>query len=134
MLGRPFVVESHAGGGGNIAFEMVASAHPDGHIILAGWDSVAINPALYPSVPYDPLRSFVPVIQTVRAAQVLVVRNELPARNLPEFLELTRKRTISLGMPGNGSIGYLDTEMIRSRSGADWTHVTSPHRVVHAAF
>jgi tripartite-type tricarboxylate transporter receptor subunit TctC len=77
-------------------------------------------------VPYDPLRSFLPVIQTVRAAQVLVVRNELPARNLPEFLELTRKRTISLGTPGNGSIGHLAAELIRSRSGADWTHV--PYR------
>ncbi|MBV1800314.1 tripartite tricarboxylate transporter substrate binding protein [Siccirubricoccus sp. G192] len=122
-LGQPFVIESHAGGGGNIAFEMVAAAKPDGHTILAGWDSVAINPSLYRSVPYDPLRSFAPVIQTVRTAQILVVRNGLPVRTLPEFLDLARQRTITLGTPGNGSIGHLAAELIKSRTGVGWTHV-----------
>jgi tripartite-type tricarboxylate transporter receptor subunit TctC len=125
-LGQAFVVESHAGAGGNIAFEMVASARPDGHTLLAGWDSVAINPALYRSVPYDPLRSFAPVVQTVRAAQVLVVRNGLPARSLDEFLDLARRRNLTLGTPGNGSIGHLAAELIRSRTGVGWTHV--PYR------
>ena len=126
FLGAPFVIESHAGAGGNIAFEMVATARPDGYTLLAGWDSVAINPAIYRSVPYDPLRDFAPVVQTVRAAQVLVVRPELPARDLAEFVALTRTRPITLGSPGNGSIGHLAAEMVKIRTGAAWTHV--PYR------
>ncbi len=126
LLGVPFVIESHAGAGGNIAFEMVASARPDGYTLLAGWDSVAINPAIYRSVPYDPLRDFAPVVQTVRAAQVLVVRPELPARDLAEFVALTRARPITLGSAGNGSIGHLAAEMVKIRTGAVWTHV--PYR------
>jgi tripartite-type tricarboxylate transporter receptor subunit TctC len=125
-LGQPFVIESHAGAGGNIAFELVANARPDGHTILAGWDSVAINPALYPSVPFDPLRSFAPVIQTVRAAQVLAVKPGLPAKTLAEFVALTQRQPVSLGTPGNGSIGHLAAELIRARTGAAWTHV--PYR------
>lgn len=126
FLGQPVVVENHGGAGGNIAFELVANARPDGHTILAGWDSVAINPSLYRNLAWDPLRSFAPVIQTVRAAQILVVRNEIPARTLREFLDLTRSRSISVGSSGNGSIGHLALELLRSRTGVTVTHV--PYR------
>lgn len=125
-LNQPVVVENHPGAGGNLAFEMAAQAAPDGHTLLVGWDSVAINPALYGRVPYDPLRDFAPVAQTVRAAQVLVVRPDLPAASLPEFLALARRRPVSLGSPGNGSIGHLASELLRTRAGAEWTHV--PYR------
>lgn len=126
VLGQPVVVENHAGAGGNLAFEAVARARPDGHTLLVGWDSLAINPAIYPRVAFDPLRDFAPVIQTVRTAQILVVRNDLPAATLAEFVELTRRSPISLGSPGNGSIGHLAAEMLKARSGAEWTHV--PYR------
>lgn len=122
-LGQPVPVENHAGAGGNIAFELVARTKPDGHMLLAGWDSLAINPALYPRVGYDPLRDFAPIIQTVRTAQLLVVRPGLPAASLPEFLDLTRRRAITLGSPGNGSIGHLAAELLKARAGAEWTHV-----------
>jgi tripartite-type tricarboxylate transporter receptor subunit TctC len=125
-LGQSVVVENHPGAGGNLAFEMVANAAPDGHTLLVGWDSVAINPALYGRVPYDPLRDFAPVAQTARAAQVLAVRPDLPADSLPEFLALSRRRPLSLGSPGNGSIGHLASELLRSRAGGEWTHV--PYR------
>lgn len=125
-LGQSVVVENHPGAGGNLAFELVANATPDGHTVLVGWDSVAINPALYPRVPYDPLRDFVPVVQTVRAAQALVVRPDLPAGSLTEFLALSGRRRVSLGSPGNGSIGHLASELLRSRAGGEWTHV--PYR------
>ncbi len=125
-LGQPVVIENHAGAGGNIAFEMVARARPDGHTLLVGWDSLAINPALYPRVGYDPLRDYAPVIQTVRTAQILVVRNALPAASLADFVALTRRSPVSLGSPGNGSIGHLAAEMLKSRSGAEWTHI--PYR------
>ena len=125
-LGQSVVVENHPGAGGNLAFELVAKAAPDGHTLLVGWDSLAINPALYGRVPYDPLRDFVPVVQTVRAAQALVVRPDLPADDLAGFLALSGRRRLSLGSPGNGSIGHLASELLRSRAGGEWIHV--PYR------
>jgi tripartite-type tricarboxylate transporter receptor subunit TctC len=125
-LGQPVVVENQSAAGGNLAFEHVARARPDGHTLLWGWDSLAINPALYGRVAYGPLRDFAPVVQVVRAAQVLVVRPDLPVRTLDDFLALTRSRTVTLGTPGNGSIGHLAAELLEARAGAAWTHV--PYR------
>jgi tripartite-type tricarboxylate transporter receptor subunit TctC len=120
------VVENQGAAGGNLAFEAVARSRPDGHTLLWGWESLAINPALYARVGYDPLRDFTPVAQVVRAAQLLVVRPDLPARTLAELLDLTRRRTVSVASPGNGSIGHLAAELLRTRTGASWTHV--PYR------
>ncbi len=125
-LGQPWVVENQGAAGGNLAFEAVARSRPDGHTLLWGWDSLAINPALYARVGYDPLRDFTPLAQVVRAAQLLVVRPDLPAHTLAEFLDLTRRRTVSVASPGNGSIGHLAAELLRTRTGASWTHV--PYR------
>ena len=125
-LGQPWLVENQGAAGGNPAFETVARSRPDGHTLLWGWDSLAINPALYARVGYDPLRDFTPVAQVVRAAQLLVVRPDLPARTLAEFLDLARRRALSVASPGNGSIGHLAAELLRARTGASWTHV--PYR------
>ncbi|MFC7476037.1 tripartite tricarboxylate transporter substrate binding protein [Dankookia sp. GCM10030260] len=125
-LGQPVVVENHAGAGGNIAFELVARARPDGNTLLVGWDSLAINPAIFPRVDYDPIRDFAPVIQTVRTAQLLVVRDGRGVASLAEFLDLARRRSLTLGSPGNGSIGHLAAALLRSRAGVEWTHV--PYR------
>jgi tripartite-type tricarboxylate transporter receptor subunit TctC len=125
-LGQPWLVENQGAAGGNPAFEAVARSRPDGHTLLWGWDSLAISPALYARVGYDPLRDFTPVAQVVRAAQLLVVRPDLPARTLAEFLDLARRRTVSVASPGNGSIGHLAAELLRARTGASWTHV--PYR------
>ena len=125
-LGQPWLVENQGAAGGNPAFEAAARSRPDGYTLLWGWDSLAINPALYARVGYDPLRDFTPVAQVVRAAQLLVVRPDLPARTLAEFLDLARRRTLSVASPGNGSIGHLAAELLRARTGASWTHV--PYR------
>lgn len=126
QLGQSVVVENIGGAGGNLAFEQVAHARPDGSVLLAGWDSLAINPSLYKGLTWDPLRSFVPVIQTVRAAQTIAVRNELDVTSFAGLVEAGRQRPISVGTPGNGSIGHLTLELARARSGLNATHV--PYR------
>src|SRR6185437_1155383 len=95
--------------GSNIAFALVAKAPADGYTILVGWDSLAINPSLYPSLPFDAARDFAPITQTIEAAQVLVVRPELGVATLAEFLALARARggKLSVASPGSGSIGHL---------------------------
>jgi tripartite-type tricarboxylate transporter receptor subunit TctC len=127
-LGQPILVENHPGAGSNIAFSLVAKSPPDGYTILVGWDSLAINPSLYPTVPYDAVRDFAPITQTVSAAQVLVVRPALGVASLAEFLALAKARggKLSVGSPGSGSIGHLAAELLKSRAGVAWMHV--PYR------
>ncbi len=127
-LGQPVVVENHGGAGGNIAFEMVANARPDGHTVLAGWDSVAINPAVYRNLGWDPLRSFAPVLQTVRAAQIIAVRPDLPPHDLAGLVALARTRPVTVGTPGNGSIGHLTLELLRTRLPGDVVLTHVPYR------
>lgn len=128
-LGRPVVVEARPGGGGNLAFEHVARAAPDGHTLLVGWDSLAINPALYPRLPYDVLRDFAPVAQTIAAPQALVVRADSPHRDLAGLIAASRaaRAPMSWASPGNGSIGHLTGEQFRALAGlGDFAHV--PYR------
>lgn len=129
-LGQPMVVEARPGAGGNIAFEAVARAAPDGTTLLIGWDSLLINPSLFGQVPYDPLRDFAPITQTVAAPQVLVVRAESPLRDLAAFLAKSRAGGVSFASPGNGSIGHLTGEafklMARGEGAGEMTHV--PYR------
>ena len=125
-LGQPVVVEARPGAGGNIAFEQVARAAPDGTTLLIGWDSLLINPSLFGHVPYDPLRDFAPITQTVAGPQVLVVRTESPLRDLAGFLATSRAGGASFASPGNGSIGHLTGEAFRLMAGGGMTHV--PYR------
>jgi tripartite-type tricarboxylate transporter receptor subunit TctC len=125
-LGQPMVVEARPGAGGNIAFEAVARATPDGTTLLIGWDSLLINPSLFGHVPYDPLRDFSPITQTVAAPQVLVVRTESPLRDLAAFLAKSRAGGVSFASPGNGSIGHLTGEAFKLMAQGDMTHV--PYR------
>ncbi|MDB5411763.1 MAG: tripartite tricarboxylate transporter substrate binding protein [Rubritepida sp.] len=130
-LGQPVVVEARPGAGGNIAFEAVAHAAPDGTVLLIGWDSLLINPSLFGRIGYDPLRDFAPITQTVAAPQVLVVRTESPFRDLAGFLAASRGAGVSFASPGNGSIGHLTGEAFKlmataGGSGGEMSHV--PYR------
>ena len=126
-LGRPVVVEACPGGGGNLAFEHVARAAPEGHTWLVGWISLAINPALQPRLPHDVLRDFAPVVQTIAAPHALVVCTGLPHQSLDALLAAHRRGPVSWASPGNGSIGRLTGERFRGLAGlGDFAHV--PHR------
>jgi tripartite-type tricarboxylate transporter receptor subunit TctC len=127
-LGQPVVAENHAGAGSNLAFEMVARARPDGHTLLVGSDPLTINPSLYRRVGYDPVRDFAPVVELVRAPQVLVVNPAHPASDLASFLRLAQQAggATTMGSQGNGSIGHLAGAVLTQRTGISFTHV--PYR------
>jgi tripartite-type tricarboxylate transporter receptor subunit TctC len=78
LIVQAIAIENNGAGGGDVAFEAVARAAPDGHTLLTGWDSLAINPAVYPRVAFDPLVDFAPIIHLVSGAEVLAVKPELP--------------------------------------------------------
>jgi len=127
-LGQNVVTENKPGAGSNIAFELVARAAPDGLTLLVGSDPLTINPALYPRVGFDPVRDFSPVIEAVRAPQVLVVHPSAPVRDVAGFIAWARQADgkLTLASQGNGSIGHLAGALFAQDAGLGFTHV--PYR------
>ncbi|MBI4195760.1 MAG: tripartite tricarboxylate transporter substrate binding protein [Betaproteobacteria bacterium] len=124
--GQQVVVENRAGSGGTIGLAAAAKAPADGYnIVLGQLANVAIAPALYPRLPYDPTRDLQPVTLVLSAPLILVAHPSLPAGNTKELLALARAKPddITFGSPGNGTTGHLAGEMIKSATGVRLTHV-----------
>src|SRR3954451_18031260 len=84
-LKQPILVDNKAGASGNIGTAEVARAAPDGYTLLLSSGPFSINPSLYRSLPFDPVKDFVPVAQIANTPSVLVVHPSTPARNMQEF-------------------------------------------------
>ena len=128
-FGRPFVVENVPGAGGAVAANMVARAVPDGHVLMFGDSgSLAINPALNPSLGYDPLKDFTPITALVTLPTILVIHPDVQARSLAEFIALAKSQPgkMSFGSAGAGSIHHLTFAIFAERVGIDLLHV--PYR------
>ncbi len=134
-LGQTVLVDYRAGAGGTVGAQEVARAAPDGHtLLLANTGTMVINPALYRKLPYDTLKSFVPIARTAQQPLALLVHPDVPARTLPEFLALLRKSPgrYNYGSAGNGGISHLVPEMLKSRTGTFMVHI--PYRGSAPAF
>jgi tripartite-type tricarboxylate transporter receptor subunit TctC len=128
-LGKPFVVENRPGGGTVIATAAVAKAPADGHTLLsASVTSLAVNPAVFKTLPYDPVKDFAPVALVATTPFVLIVNPSLPARNVAELIALARERpgALTYGSAGVGTPHHLYVEMIKRMTGIDLQHV--PYR------
>ena len=128
-LGETVVVDNRPGAGGSIAGAEVARAEPDGRTLFMGHvGTLAVNPALYPKLAYDPLKSFVPVAWVARVPNVLVVPAASPFRTLREFIDGVRaqpgRRTYSSG--GNGSAAHITMELLKLRAQLFMLHI--PYR------
>lgn len=120
-LGRQVVPENRAGGGGTLGAEMVAKADPDGHTLLFTSAAIAINPLLF-KVPYDTVKSFVPVAMMGNGPVVLTVHPGLPATTVKELIALAKKQPGKLvsAAAGAGSFMHLATELFRMMAGIDF--------------
>jgi tripartite-type tricarboxylate transporter receptor subunit TctC len=133
-LGQPFVVENRSGAAGNIGADAVAKAAPDGYTLLVSTNGpVAINQLLYGDIPYDPMKDLAPIALLVRAPQILVVGNEVPATDFKSFLAYAKANPgkMSYGSVGNGSASHLTMEDLKRKTGIDIVHV--PYRGFPAA-
>lgn len=125
-LGQPVVVENKAGSGGSIGMDAAARAEPDGYtLVTASSGPMAINPSLYPNLPYDPVKSFAAVMNVAAIPQVLVVAANSPATSVQQFVTNAKaaKGKFTFGSAGAGSTQHLTMEMLRSRLSLDMVHV-----------
>jgi len=126
FLGRAVVVENLPGAAGNLGFQTVARARPDGTTLLAGSDGLSINKTLFPRLDFDPVEGFAPVSWVVRVPQILVVRADSPAADLAGFLRAAAREAPAVATTGIGSLAHLLGELIQDRAGLRWLHV--PYR------
>lgn len=135
LLGQQVIVDYKAGAGGTVGAQAVATAPPDGTtLLLANTGTMVINPALYRKLPYDTLKSFVPVARTAQQPLALVVNPDVPARTLAEFIDLLRRHPgkYNYGSAGNGGISHLVPEMFKTATGTFMVHI--PYRGSAPAF
>ena len=124
-LGQQVVVENRPGAGTMIGGEVVAKSPPDGYTLLMGISTLAINPAVYKKVPYDALRDFAPVTQTVSVSNVIVGHPTLPARTVKELVALARARPgeLTFASAGVGTSPHLTMELFLSMTKTKMLHV-----------
>jgi len=125
-LGQPVVVENRPGAGGNIGVDLIAKGPADGYsLVMSAIATLAINPSLYASLPYDPLKDLRHVTLLVQVPNVLVVRNDLPAKSVPELVALAKSRPgkLDFGSGSTGSTGHLAGEMFKMMTGTYMVHI-----------
>jgi tripartite-type tricarboxylate transporter receptor subunit TctC len=127
MLGQPFVVEDRAAGGGVVATGDVARAAPDGYTLLFANSSVlAVNPALYAHLPYDPATAFVPVGLAFNSPQIMVANKNVPYNTVPEMVAYAKAHPgkINFATAAVGTLPHLTAVLFKMETGIDALLVT----------
>jgi tripartite-type tricarboxylate transporter receptor subunit TctC len=124
-LGQQFVVENRPGAGGNLGTELVAKSPPDGYTLLMTPSSIAIAPALYTRLAYDPVKDFAPVTLVGNIPMVVVVNPQFPAKTLGELIALAKAKAgeINYASAGNGTTNHLAVELFKATTGIDMVHI-----------
>jgi len=123
---QPFVVDNKPGAGGNLGTEIAVRAPADGYTLLvASVGPIAVNPTLYPKLPYNPQTELVPIVLLADVPNVLVVHPSLPATTLEEFIAHARAHSGQLNYcsTGIGTSSHLSGFVLAKRAGFDATHV-----------
>ena len=125
-LGQQFIVENRPGAGGNIGTQAAARAPRDGYTLLATISSAqAINPALYKTVPFDPIRDFDPIAPIASVPNVLVAHPSFPAKSMKELIDLVKSQPgkVQFASAGNGTLNHLLGELLNSMAGIELQHI-----------
>ena len=125
-LAQPVVIDNRPGAGGSIGAEAAAKAAPDGYTLLMGQlGPLAVSPAIYRNLPYDPVKSFAPVSLMAIVPSVLVVNTSLPFSSAAEVIAYAKANPgkLTYGSAGTGSTSHLTTEYFKLATGTDILHV-----------
>ena len=122
------VIENKPGASGNVGTQSVARAAPDGHTLLMVSNPFTANISLFKNVPYDPVKSFAPIIEVATGSLALAVHPSVPARSIKEFIEYVKARPgeLNYSSPGVGVPHHLAMELLKSVARIDMKHV--PYR------
>lgn len=125
-LGQPVVVENRPGAGGVAGLEAAARSAPDGYtIVLAAFTDLAVNPALYPKLSYQPLQDFTPVIHAYSGAVVLTAHPSAKVKSLADLADLAKAQPGKhfYGSSGNARPPHVYMELLKSEKNIDVQHV-----------
>jgi tripartite-type tricarboxylate transporter receptor subunit TctC len=124
-LGRQFYVENVSGAGGNTGMGQAARAAPDGYTVLVVSSSYVVNPSLYPKIPYDPYKDFIPVTVVGDAPNILMVNPSVPANTVAELVAYIKANPgkLSYASAGTGTTPHLSGELFRLTLRLDIVHV-----------
>jgi tripartite-type tricarboxylate transporter receptor subunit TctC len=123
--GQSVVIDNKPGAGGNTGADSVAKAAPDGYTVVLGTVGThSINGALYTKMPYDMVKDFAPVTLLATTPNMLVVHNDVPAKNLKEFIALGKKDgKMTFASSGAGTSIHVSGELFKTMTGIDMTHI-----------
>ena len=133
--GQQVIADNRPGSGGTIGLAQAAKLPPDGYnLVLGQLANVAIAPALYSKLPYDPVKDLQPITLALTSPLVLVAHPSFPAKNLKELIAIARAKpdSVTFGSPGNGTTGHLGTELLKTMTNTKMTHI--PYKGAVPAF
>ncbi len=123
-LGKPVIVENRAGAGSTLGTAIGAKAAPDGYMLgMPGSGSMAVSPAMYKSLPYDPVKDIAPIALIGRVPFVLIVHPSVPAKNVRELIAHAKSNKLFYASGGPGSPHHLYAELLKLMTGIEMTHV-----------
>jgi tripartite-type tricarboxylate transporter receptor subunit TctC len=126
-LAQPIVVDYRTGAGGSLGADVAAHSAPDGYTLFTGSNGpLTVNPFVQANLKYDPLKDFVPIGLANLAPHCLAVNEAVPAKNLTEFIALSKKQSANVGTSGAGSASHMTLARFNAATGANITHV--PYR------
>jgi tripartite-type tricarboxylate transporter receptor subunit TctC len=128
LMKQPVVIDNRPGAGGNVGVDAVAKAAPDGYTFLLHTSAMASAPALYKSLPFDPIKDFIPVTKVIATQFVVGGSPKNPAANLKELAAQAKANPgkLNYGSSGPGSSLHLEAEIFKHSAGVDMIHV--PYR------
>ena len=123
--GQPVIVDNKPGAGGNSGADFVAKAPADGYTIVVGTVGThSINPALYSKMPYDAVKDFTPITLLATTPNMLVINNDVPAKNLKDFIALGKKEgKMTFASSGSGTSIHVSGELFKTMTGIDMVHI-----------
>ena len=126
VIGQTVIVDNKPGASGNIAYQYVANAKPDGYTLLISYSGYHVgNPALMDKLPWDPVKDFSPIALLTISTNVIAVHPSVPVNNLKEFIAYAKANPgkLNYASQGNGSVSHIGTEMFKQSTGIEMVHV-----------